>query len=110
MKINTLHFGSFLCTPLLLAFFIIGAIDRAFAQSNIALPNQSVFNGLYSPSSAERFFEEGRRKIEKEVEILTNTERYKHKDILENNAIDIKIIEETGETNPSFNNYNLKTR
>ncbi|MGB3655155.1 MAG: hypothetical protein WBA41_28665 [Rivularia sp. (in: cyanobacteria)] len=110
MKINTLHFGSFFCTFLLFAFFIIDATDRAFAQSNLSLPNQSVLNGLYSPTSAERFFEEGKRKIEREVEILTNTERYKHKDILQNNAIEIKTIEETGETNPSFNNYNLKTR
>ena len=103
MKINTLHFGSFSCTSLLLASFIISATDRAFAQSNILSIDRSVLNGLYSPSSAERFFEEGKRKIETEIEILKNPERYKHKDILQNNAVDIKIIEEMGETNPTFN-------
>ncbi len=108
MKINTLHFGSFFCTCLWLAFFIIGATDRAFAQSNVPSIDRSVLNGLYSPSSAERFFEEGRRKIEREVQILKNPERYKHKDILQNNAIDIKIIEERGETNPTFNDYSTE--
>lgn len=106
MKTNTLHFGSFLCTSLSLTFFIIiGAIDRAFAESKVPLPNQSVLNGLYSPTASEKFFEEGRRNIERETEILVNPERYKREDILQNNTIDTKIIEKIEETNSTFNDY-----
>ncbi|MEB3217042.1 MAG: hypothetical protein VKN72_12560 [Nostocales cyanobacterium 94392] len=102
MKINT--FGSFFCISGVIAFFIIGTTDRAFAQSNVPSINQSVLNGLYSPRASEKFFEEGNRKIEREIQILQNPERYKHKDILQNNAVDIKTIEKK-QTIPTFNDY-----
>ncbi len=89
----------------LMAFFLIGTMDTAFAQKNVPSINQSVLNGLYSPTAAETFFEEGRRKFERETKILSNPQRYQPKDILQNNPIDIKIIEETPQTHPIVNFY-----
>ena len=69
-------------------------------ESNI---NQSVLNGLFSPTASERFFEEGKLNIEREVKILTNPERYQREDILQDNTLNMKIFEEMEETNPILN-------
>ncbi|MEM6403435.1 MAG: hypothetical protein AAF757_24930 [Cyanobacteria bacterium P01_D01_bin.116] len=105
MKTNILHFASFFYICTAIASVIISAIDTAFAQNTVPSIDRSVVNGLYSPTASELFFEEGRRKIERETQILVNPERYKRSDILQNNTIDTKIIEEKKETNPIFNDY-----
>ena len=105
MKTNTLHFVSFFCTnvAITLILVIVGAMETARAQNTLPSFNQSVLNGLFSPTAAERFFEEGRRDMEREIEILAHPERYKSEGILQLNTIDIKIIEESGETKPIDN-------
>jgi len=103
MKINTLNFTSLCCIYGIFTSVMIGAIDTAFAETTVPLPNQSVLNGLYSPTASERFFEEGKRNIEKQTQILINSERYKREDILKNNIVNSKIIEELEQTNPIFN-------
>ena len=105
MKTNTLHFVSFFSTSLVIGIglIIIGAMGTAKAQNTVPNLNQSVLNGLFSPTSAERFFEEGRRKMEREAEILADPERYQREDILQVDTIDIKRIEEMEKTKPIYN-------
>ena len=105
MKTNTLHFVSFFCTSLVLAIalVIVGAMGTAKAQNTLPSLNQSVLNGLFSPTAAERFFEEGRRDMEREREILAHPERYSGEGLLQLNIIDIKIIEKTESTTPIDN-------
>ena len=106
MKINALHFVTFFGTSLVIAIFlvIIAAIGTAKAQNTLPSFNQSSLNGLFTPTAADRFFEEGRRNLEREAGILANPERYYREDILQTNTIDIKIIDETGEPIP-MNDY-----
>lgn len=102
MKINTLHLLSFFSTSFVIAIFlvIVGAISTAKAQTTFPNANTSVLNGLFTPTTADRFFEEGRRNFEKEAAILAHPEHYYREDILQTNNIDIKIIDETGEKIP----------
>lgn len=102
MKINTLHLASFFCIYGTLASIIVGAMDVAFAESTVPIPDRSVLNGLYSPTASEIFFEEGKRKIERETKILVNPRRYKKEGILKNNIVDTKI-EELEQENPILN-------
>ncbi|MBV6625785.1 MAG: hypothetical protein KI793_23135 [Rivularia sp. (in: Bacteria)] len=103
MKTNTLHFASLVCIYGTFATVIIGAMDTALAESTVPLPDQSVLNGLYSPTASERFFEEGQRNIQRETKILLNPELYRREGILKNNIINSQIIEELEETNPILN-------
>lgn len=107
MKTNTLHFVSFFCTSLAIGYALltIGTIGTAKAQHANTIPriNQSVLNGLFSPTAAERFFEEGRRKMEREAQILAHPERYKGESLLQINKIDIEGIKERRETKPIYN-------
>ena len=105
MKTNTLHLVNLFCTSLAIAFIlvIVTAKGTAFAQNTRPNLNQSVINGLFSPTSAQRFFEEGRRNMEREAQILEAPERYFGKGILQVNCVDLKIIEESGETKPIDN-------
>lgn len=102
MRINTLHFASFFCIYGTFASVIIGAMGTAFAETTPPIPNQSVLNGLYSPTASERFFEEGKRKIERERRILINPEIYRREGILKNNIVNNRI-EQLEETNPILN-------
>ena len=102
MKTNVLHFVSFFGTSLVIAILlvIIGAIGTAKAQTSLPNLNQSVLDGLFTPTAADRFFEEGRRNMERESQILAHPERYSREDVLQINRVDIKIIDETGEKIP----------
>ena len=102
MKINTLNFASFCCIYGVLASVILGAVGAAKAQEAVPLPNQSVLNGLYSPTASERFFEEGKKKIERETKILLNPELYNRENLLKNNLVKTKIIEEIEGINSNF--------
>ena len=102
MKTNTLNFVSHFGISLGIAilFVIVGAIGTAKAQTNVPNFSQSVLNGLFTPTAADRFFEEGRHNMERESEILNHPERYSREDILQFNSVDITIIDETGEKIP----------
>lgn len=102
MKINNLHLASFLCICSTFTSVIVGSMDTAFAETTLPMPNQSVLNGLYSPTASERFFEEGKRKIERERRILINPEIYRREGILKNNIVNNRI-EQLEETNPILN-------
>lgn len=109
MKTNTLNFVAHFCTSLLLAFILVlfGAMRTALAQpTTVPTLNQPDLNGLFTPTSAQRFFGEGRRNLEREAEILTHPERYSRRGLLQINTIDIQIIDESGEPTiiPSGNN------
>ena len=102
MKTNTVHSISIFCQSLAIAILlvIVSAMATAKAQDNIPSFKQSSFNGLFTPTSADRFFEQGRRQMAREAEILANPERYYSGNILQVNSIDIKIIDDMGETQP----------
>lgn len=102
MKTNTVHSIAIFCRALAIAFFlvIVSAMGTALAQNSAVNLKQSTLNGLFSPTSADRFFEQGRRQMEREAEILANPEHYLSDNILQLNTIDIKIIDEMGETQP----------
>ncbi len=102
MKTNTLYSISSFCKSLAIALIlvVISAMSNAQAQSTVPNLNESSLNGLFTPTSAQRFFEEGRRNMEREAQILANPEHYFDGGLLQINTIDIKLIEETGETIP----------
>ena len=108
MKNSTLHFVSSFCTSLLLAIVLVlfGAMRTALAQQTIPDLNQADVNGLFTPTSAQRFFDEGRNNLEREAEILTHPERYSGRDLLQINTIDIKIVDDGAEptTIPNLTN------
>lgn len=100
MKTNTLHSISIFCSSLAIAIFlvIISAMSTAKAQNT--LPNnlnQSTLNGLFTPTAADRFFEQGRRQMQEEAKILDNPERYHGDGILQINSLDMNIIDEMGQ-------------
>ncbi|MEM7714781.1 MAG: hypothetical protein AAF349_14595 [Cyanobacteria bacterium P01_A01_bin.68] len=100
MKTNTLGLAAFFCTYATFASLILGATGTAKAQEAIPLPDQTVLNGLYSPTASERFFEEGKRSIEREARILINPKLNQREGLLKNNIINSKIIEELEDKNP----------
>ena len=102
MKINPLRFASFFCIYGVFTSVIIGAMDTAKAQEAVSMPNQSLLNGLYSPTASERFFEEGKKKIERETKILVNPKLDRREGILKNNIVNNRI-EQLEETNPILN-------
>ena len=77
-------------------------MDTAKAQEAVSMPNQSLLNGLYSPTASERFFEEGKKKIERETKILVNPKLDRREGILKNNIVNNRI-EQLEETNPILN-------
>lgn len=104
MKTNTftLQLAASIC---ICSSFIIGATGKAQAQQTVPLPlpNQTVLNGLYSPTASERFFEKGKRSIERETRILTNPKLNQRENLLKNNTVNSEIIEELEEKNPIIN-------
>ena len=105
MKTNILHFVSLGCTSLVLAIALVIVTAKGTARAQTTVPdlNQSVLNGLFSPTAAEIFFEEGRRNMEREAQILAHPERYRSEGLLQVNTVDLKIIDESGETKPIDN-------
>lgn len=97
MKTNKYLFAAFIC---IYSTLIFGATGKVKAQEAVPLPNQTVLNGLYSPTASERFFEEGKRSIEKETRILLNPKLRQREGLLKNNIVNSRIIEELEEKNP----------
>ncbi|MGK7953476.1 MAG: hypothetical protein AB4368_33010 [Xenococcaceae cyanobacterium] len=114
MNTNKLKVVSSFCTSLAIAIalVIVGKMNTAQAQNAVVPPNlnQSSVNGLFTPTSADRFFEEGRRKFEREIEILTHPEDYYNGAILQIETIDMKVMDEMGETKtvPNFPDDSLQ--
>lgn len=108
MYTNKLNVVSRFCTSLAIAIalVILGKMNTAQAQNAVIPPNlnDSSFNSLFTPTSADRFFEEGRRNFEREIEILTHPEDYYNGAILQIETIDMKVIDEMGDTKtvPNF--------
>ncbi|BAY82764.1 hypothetical protein NIES267_22480 [Calothrix parasitica NIES-267] len=99
MKTNIfmLQLAGFIC---IYSSLIVGATATAKAQEAVPLPNQTVINGLYSPTASERFFEEGKRKIEKESKILLNPKLKQGERLLKNNIGNRRISDELEEEKP----------
>lgn len=106
MKTNN-HFVSLFYTSLAtaIALVIVGALGTAVAQNTAPNVNELLndfnSNDLFTPTAADRFFEEGRRKMEREAEILAHPERYSGEGILQINTLDMEVINETGEKKPT---------
>lgn len=105
MKTNALHSVSFFCSSLIIAIALIlfSAMGTAKAQNAVPRLDEFDSNGLFTPTSAQRFFEQGRRNLDRNVEILEDPEHYFGEDILQVNSIDIKVIEETESSKPIDN-------
>ena len=76
------------------------------AENNIDF---DVVDGLFTPTQADLFFEVGRGKIEREVEIFNHPERYLSDDLLK---IDPEIIEQMDRSRklPDFSQENAPFR
>lgn len=92
MKFNTLRFVSSSFNSLIIAIFIVilAAMTTAKAQGN-----SDVINGLFTPTSAQRFFQAGRDEFEKEVKVFTHPEQYPTNHLLRIDPALIKQMEET---------------
>ena len=100
MKSNTLGFAASFCVYATFASLIISANGAAKAQ----VPSSShVTNGLSYPRASERFFEKGKRSIEKETKILVNPKNKQRETLLKNNIGNRKISDELEEENPIIN-------
>ena len=108
MKTNT-HFVSLFYTSLATAITLVifGAMGTVLAQNPTPNVNEVLrdfnSNDLFTPTAADRFFEEGRLKMEREIEILAHPERYSGEGILQINTLDMEVINETGEKKPNSN-------
>ena len=105
MKTDALHSVYFFCSSLTIAIalILVGATGTAKAQNAVPRLDEFDSNGLFTPTSAQRFFERGRLNLEREEEILNDPEHYFGEGILQINSIDIKVIEETGSSKPIDN-------
>lgn len=99
MKINTLHSVINLLETSVIssAIILLGAIATAEAQDSIPNLEDFNFNGLFTPTSTQRFFEAGRKDFEEEIDFLTNPDRYFNGELLQ---IDLELIEQNEENKP----------
>ena len=86
-------------TIVAIALVLTTAIAKAKAQDNLPeIPNSSpALNGVFTPTAAERFFEEGREDFEDEIDFLNNSDDYLNGDLL---LFDKELIEQIQETKP----------
>jgi len=63
-----------------LAFTAMVLLGRASVAADV--PVQRVTNGLYYPTSPQRFFEEGRRRLERDIQQLSDRQRSRSEDVL----------------------------
>ncbi|MGV2826725.1 hypothetical protein [Myxosarcina sp. GI1(2024)] len=99
MRSNTLHFVTNLFETLGIAtaIILVGAIATVKAQDNLSRVRDSSFNGLFTPTAAQRFYETGRKDFEREADFLAAPKRYLIRDILQ---IDPELQEQIRENKP----------
>jgi hypothetical protein len=85
-------------TILTLTMVLVGLSNTIKAQT----PSQ-VINGLFTPTSAQRFFQEGRDKFATEARIFTRPEYYFNGEILKINK---ELLRQEKNPNSSFLNNN----
>ena len=80
----------------------IGATTASSAQNNIPAartPNfTSTFNGLFSPTAAQRFFETGRNNFEREIDFLIDSEDRFNNELLHLNPELVQQLKENRST------------
>jgi hypothetical protein len=82
MKINALGYVK----SVILAIALLLVTDTpARSQDNIGSIDNSVINGLFTPTASQRFFEAGRDDFERETRVMKDSGRYFDGDILEIN-------------------------
>jgi hypothetical protein len=63
-----------------LAFTATALLGGASVAADVQI--QRVTNGLYYPTSPQRFFEEGRRRLERDIQQLSDRQRSPSEDVL----------------------------
>ena len=111
MKTNTLYSLTHLVESLVIATIIVlvSAIATAEAQNNFSRVSKfnSVINGLFTPTAADRFFKAGRDDFQREINFLNDSERYLVGDLLEIDPEVRKQMQET-KTIHNFDRDNLQ--
>ena len=101
MKNNTLHSAVNLLESVVIAvvLVLITAIATAKAQNDSPqIPDSSpALNGIFSPTAADRFFDAGREDFAREIDFLSNSDKYLNGDLLQ---FDEEIIKQMQETKP----------
>ena len=97
MKTNILHSVTNLFESLAIAIIIVllSAVTTAKAQSNIPNIPNSILNGLFTPTAAQRFFEKGRTNFEREIDYLVNSDFYFNEDLLQIDPESRELMKET---------------
>lgn len=88
-----------------IAIITVGAITTS-AQDNIPAVQTPSFNGLFTPTAAQRFFETGRNNFEREIDSIINSEDRFSDDLLQ---LDRELVEQMKE-NPSTQNIRQSNR
>lgn len=63
-----------------LVFTVMTLLSGASVAADVQI--QRVTNGLYYPTSPQRFFEEGRRRLERDIQQLSDRQRSQSEDVL----------------------------
>lgn len=83
-----------------IAILTAGTITTSSAQDNIPAVPTPTFNGLFSPTAADRFFETGRNNFEREIDFVNDSEDRFSDDLLQ---LDPELVQQMKE-NPSTQN------
>jgi hypothetical protein len=84
-----------------IAIILLSEISTTKAQNSLPKIPNSVFNGLFSPNAAQRFFETGREDFEREIKFVGNSASYFNGNLLQ---IDEKLIQQI-QKNRTFQNF-----
>ena len=68
--IPVLHKLVIVLTTIVLGITVSPTLRAQPANFNVSFPSQQITNGLFAPTNSQRFFEEGRRQFETEIQNL----------------------------------------
>lgn len=85
-----------------IAIITIGTITTSSAQNNIPAVQTPTFNGLFSPTAAQRFFETGRNNFEREIDSVINSKDRFSDDLLK---LDRGLVEQMKENSSTQNTW-----